>query len=144
MACEVFTIGIGTAGGEVIEGEGWKVRVKLDEAVLKDVATQTRGEYHHADSARELDKIYRGLGTRFVLEKKETEITSWFTAAGAALAAGPVAGRGVEQHLPQRRVVQPGADLGGRVFVGEQELHRREPGTGRGLEPVEEGMLGEE
>jgi Ca-activated chloride channel family protein len=82
----IYTIGVGTAGGEVIEGEGWKVRVKLDESVLKDVATQTRGEYHHAESARELDKIYRNLGTRFVLEKKETEVTSWFTAAGALLA----------------------------------------------------------
>ncbi len=83
---KVYTIGVGTAGGEVIEGEGWKVRVKLDESVLKDVATQTRGEYHQAESARELDRIYRDLGTRFVLEKKETEITAWFTAAGAALA----------------------------------------------------------
>jgi Ca-activated chloride channel family protein len=81
----VYTIGVGTAGGEVIEGDGWKVRVKLDEAVLKDVATQTRGEYHLAESASALNRIYRELGTRFVLEKKETEITSWFTAAGALL-----------------------------------------------------------
>jgi len=82
----VYTIGVGTAGGEVIEGDGWKVRVKLDESVLKDVATQTRGEYHMAESAGALNRIYRELGTRFVLEKKETEITSWFTAAGALLA----------------------------------------------------------
>jgi len=81
----VYTVGVGTPGGEVIEGDGWKVRVKLDDSVLKDVASQTRGEFFLAESAADLNRISRSLGTRFVLERKETEISSWFTAAGALL-----------------------------------------------------------
>lgn len=81
----VYTVGVGTPGGEVIEGDGWKVRVKLDDSVLKDVASQTRGEFFLAESAADLNRISSALGTRFVLERKETEISSWFTAIGALL-----------------------------------------------------------
>ena len=81
----VYTVGVGTPGGEVIEGDGWKVRVKLDDSVLKDVASQTRGEFFLAESAADLNRISSSLGTRFVLERKETEISSWFTATGALL-----------------------------------------------------------
>ena len=82
----VYTVGVGTAAGQVIEGEGWKVRVKLDEAALKTVASTTHGEYFHADSAKDLKQIYQVLNSRFVLEKKQTEISSLFSAAAAALA----------------------------------------------------------
>ena len=62
-----------------------EVKVKLDDSVLKDVASQTRGEFFLAESAADLNRISSSLGTRFVLERKETEISSWFTAAGALL-----------------------------------------------------------
>lgn len=91
LGVRIYTVGVGTVGGDVIEGEGFKVRVKLDESILKDVATLTRGEYYLAESAEELNRISRSLGTRFVLERKETEITSWFTALGALLALAATA-----------------------------------------------------
>ncbi len=81
----VYTIGIGTPAGEVIEGEGWKVRVKLDEAVLKNVAATTRGEYFQAGTGSELSRIYEGLKSRFVLEKKQTEVSSLLSAIAALL-----------------------------------------------------------
>ena len=82
----VYTVGIGTVSGEVIGGEGWSMRVRLDEDTLKTISTLTRGEYFYAGTATELRKIYENLNTKLVMEKKETEITAFFTAAGALLA----------------------------------------------------------
>jgi Ca-activated chloride channel family protein len=82
----VFTVGIGTPEGEVMGFEGWRMRVKLDEETLKNVASITRGEYFYAGTATELKKVYRSLNSRFVLEKKETEITALFSAIAALLA----------------------------------------------------------
>jgi Ca-activated chloride channel family protein len=82
----VFTVGIGTPEGEVMGFEGWRMRVKLDEETLKNVASITRGQYFYAGDAAELKKVYRSLNSRFVLEKKETEITALFSAIAALLA----------------------------------------------------------
>jgi len=82
----VFTVGVGTPNGEILVGEGWSMRVRLDEETLKSIANVTGGEYFYAGTAPDLKKIYRSLNAKFVLEKKETEITALFAAA-AALAA---------------------------------------------------------
>ncbi|MEN9317333.1 MAG: hypothetical protein RIS35_3726 [Pseudomonadota bacterium] len=82
----VYTVGIGTAKGEVLRTDGWSMRVSLDEAGLKTVADLTRGEYFVADSAAELKRIYQSMNSRFVMEKKELEIGAFFAAAAAVLA----------------------------------------------------------
>ncbi|HEY1328874.1 MAG TPA: VWA domain-containing protein [Casimicrobiaceae bacterium] len=82
----VFTVGVGTVNGEVIGFEGWSMRVRLDEDALKTIANITRGEYFYAGSAVDLKKIYSDLNTKLVFEKKETEITSLFAAAGTLIA----------------------------------------------------------
>jgi Ca-activated chloride channel family protein len=82
----IFTVGIGTVAGDVIGFEGWSFRVRLDEETLKVIANLTRGEYFYAGTAADLRKVYESLGTRLVLEKKQTEITALFAAAAAALA----------------------------------------------------------
>lgn len=82
----VFTVGIGTTNGEIMGAEGWSMRVRLDEDSLKKIAGVTNAEYFYADNARELTKVYKTLNSRLVLEKKETEITSLFTAAAALFA----------------------------------------------------------
>ena len=79
----VFTVGIGTPNGEILVGEGWSMRVRLDEDTLKTIANVTGGEYFYAGTALDLKKIYKSLNSRFVMEKKETEITALFAAAGA-------------------------------------------------------------
>ena len=62
----------------------------------------------------------------------------------AALAAGPVAGGNVEQHLRQPVLVQPRGDLLRRMVVGAEIFDPLEAG-GRGrVETVEEIMLGEQ
>ena len=82
----VYTVGIGTQGGEIIGAEGWSMRVRLDEESLKTIANLTRAEYFYAGNAADLQKIYQNLNTRIFFEQKETEITALFAAAAAVLA----------------------------------------------------------
>ena len=79
----VFTVGVGTPDGQILAGEGWSMRVRLDEDTLKAIADLTRGEYFHAGTATDLKKVYQALNAKLVMEKKETEITSLFAAAAA-------------------------------------------------------------
>jgi len=82
----VFTVGFGTLEGATIGFEGWSAYVRLDEEALKAVAQITQGEYYHAGTANDLKKVYQDLNTRFVLERKDTEVTSLFSLAAALLA----------------------------------------------------------
>jgi Ca-activated chloride channel family protein len=82
----VYTVGIGTQGGEIIGSEGWSMRVRLDEESLKTIATLTHAEYFYAGTATDLQKIYQNLNTRIFFEQKETEITALFAAAAAIVA----------------------------------------------------------
>lgn len=86
----VFTVGVGTIGGEILRAEGWSMRVRLDEEALKTIASTTKAEYFYAGSATDLTRIYNALTARLVFEKKATEVTALFAAAAAvvALASG--------------------------------------------------------
>ena len=81
----VYTVGIGTKDGETIGFEGWSMRVRLDEETLKTIANITRADYFYAGTAADLKKVYQGLSTRLIVEKKETEISALFAAVGALL-----------------------------------------------------------
>ena len=82
----VYTGGVGTVDGETIGFEGWSMRVRLDEATLKAVATQTQAEYFYAGSAETLTKVYEKLSSRLTIEKKETEISGLVALLAAVLA----------------------------------------------------------
>jgi Ca-activated chloride channel family protein len=77
---------MGTKEGEIIGFEGWSMRVRLDEETLKQVALLTRGDYFFAGTADDLKKVYEGLSSKLVVEKRETEITALFAALGGLLA----------------------------------------------------------
>jgi Ca-activated chloride channel family protein len=79
----IFTVGVGTPDGQILTGEGWSIRVRLDEDALKVIADMTRAEYFFAGNAPDLKKIYEGLNSKLVMEKKETEITALFTSVAA-------------------------------------------------------------
>jgi len=80
----VFTVGVGTENGQILTGDGWSMRVRLDEEALKAVADLTRAEYFYAGTAMDLKKVYQSLRSKLVMEKKETEITALFSAIAAA------------------------------------------------------------
>lgn len=75
---KVYTIGLGTNGlamspiGQNPNGDFHygKTPVKIDEALLKDIATQTGGKYFRASSNTRLEQIYDEINT---LEKTEIE-----------------------------------------------------------------------
>jgi Ca-activated chloride channel family protein len=79
----VFTVGVGTPNGQIVTGEGWSMRVRLDEEPLKMIADLTRAEYFYAGTAGDLKKIYQSLRSKIVMETRETEITSVFSAFAA-------------------------------------------------------------
>jgi Ca-activated chloride channel family protein len=82
----VFTVGFGTVSGETLGFEGWSMRVRLDEATLKEIANMTRGQYFYAGTAKDLKKVYESMNSRILLEKKDMEISSLFAAAAAVTA----------------------------------------------------------
>lgn len=81
----VFTVGVGTDQGEIVVGDGWSMRVRLDEEALRDIARQTGGQYFYAGNALDLKKIYQNLNSKLALELRETEVTALLAAAGALL-----------------------------------------------------------
>jgi len=82
----VYTVGIGTAAGEILTGDGWAMHVRLDEEPLKKIADNTNAQYFYAGTAADLTKVYKMLNSRLTLEKKESEVSALF-AAGAAILA---------------------------------------------------------
>jgi Ca-activated chloride channel family protein len=89
MGVRIFTIGFGTANGQMLSFYGRSIKAMLDEPTLKTMATMTKGQYFHAQSAKELTKIYQLLTTKLQTEKQETEISAFFVvgAVGFFLAA---------------------------------------------------------
>jgi len=87
----VYTVGVGTVDGETIGFEGWSMRVRLDEATLKQVALATQAEYFYAGSAETLKQVYEKLSTRLTVEKKETEISGLLALLAAVLAISAAA-----------------------------------------------------
>jgi Ca-activated chloride channel family protein len=82
---KVYTVGFGTAQGGVAHADGMSIYVRFDEETLRAIAQATAAEYFHAGSGADLKKVYETLNARYVLERKETEITALFAAAAAAL-----------------------------------------------------------
>jgi Ca-activated chloride channel family protein len=83
----IFTVGVGTAEGTTLGFDGWSMRVRLNEDLLKKIATITHGEYFQAATAADLKSVYGHLTTRLVLEKKRSmELTAVLAAIGAGLA----------------------------------------------------------
>lgn len=83
----IFTVGIGTTEGMTLSVDGWSMRVRLDEDVLKKVADMTGAQYFQAKDAADLKSIYQSLSSRLAFDKQQpVEISALFAALGALLA----------------------------------------------------------
>jgi Ca-activated chloride channel family protein len=100
----VYTIGFGTEngasfprcpnqfygnepfGGRQQFGGGGGFRRGIDEATLIQIAETTGGSYHSAESAGELQKVFRSLPTYLISKHAVVEISVAFTLIGALLA----------------------------------------------------------
>lgn len=81
----VYTVGFGTAKGNIVGFGGWSMRAQLDEVALKKIADMTRARYFHATSAEDLKAVYDVLSRQLVVEAREMEITAFFAASAALL-----------------------------------------------------------
>jgi Ca-activated chloride channel family protein len=100
----VYTIGFGTStpspmicssdqisGGTQFRGGpggqfGGRGRFQdMDEGTLTKVAETTGGKYFKAEDAESLGGVLKDLPSQVTLQRKKTELTSWFALAGAAL-----------------------------------------------------------
>ncbi len=82
----VYTIGLGSRQGAVLQNFGRSMRVQLDETTLKAIAQATDGKYYNASTTSDLQSIYQNLNTQLVFRRQQTEITALFTAAALLIA----------------------------------------------------------
>ena len=71
-------------------GGGGRSPLVADEPTLQQVADQTGGAYYRAQDAAQLRKVFADLPKDVVRQKERREITSWFAALGALLAAAAI------------------------------------------------------
>ena len=81
----VYTVGVGTPSGAVLNLEGRSIRTSLDEPTLKQIAADTDAEYFLATSEADLRKVYENLTTQLVFRNEKTEVTALFTLVAAML-----------------------------------------------------------
>jgi Ca-activated chloride channel family protein len=84
---KVYTVGFGSPEGAMANIDGMSIYMRFDEETLKAIADITKSQYFYAGSATDLRKVYETLNAKFVLERKQTEISSLADAAAAALLA---------------------------------------------------------
>ncbi len=83
---KIYTVGIGTTEGDLVQMQGRRMRVKLEDEALKKVSAITQGEYFKADSAEALKLIYDKLGYRLRFEKRAMmEVTAYASLLGLLL-----------------------------------------------------------
>jgi Ca-activated chloride channel homolog len=80
----IYTIGVGSEAGTVVDIDGFSVATRLDEGLLREVAKTSNGAYFRAQNTAQLDKIYDSIDLQLTTRAEMTEVTSIF--AGVALA----------------------------------------------------------
>ena len=78
----VYTIGIGSALGTILNIEGFSVFTQLDEPLLQTISGMTGGIYFNAESDEELFEIYENLDRQLVISPEPMEVTSLFAGLG--------------------------------------------------------------
>jgi len=116
----VYTIGFGSTAGGVMDcgadldpfgggppggfgfggGGGGNFRRGIDEETLIQIADMTGGTYYSAESADELQEVFRNLPTYLITSHETTEISVVFVALGALLVALAIALSLIWQPLP--------------------------------------------
>lgn len=85
LGVRIYTIGIGSTEGAMLEVEGFTVFSQLDEELLQSVSYNTGGQYYKAASEDDLARIYRDLEPKLSIKTENIEVTSLFAGAGVLL-----------------------------------------------------------
>jgi len=84
----VDTIGVGTTRGTTVHVDGYHLFTALDAGVLKSIAQATRGAYHPASDAGELDSIASTIKLRLTVTSQRLPLAGAFVALALVLLAG--------------------------------------------------------
>lgn len=82
---KIYTIGLGSPQGTVLDVDGFQVSTRLDEATLREISETTDGSYHAAADSAALSKVYDSIDLAWTARTEQREVTSWFAAAAALL-----------------------------------------------------------
>lgn len=91
MGSDVFAGGFRGGFGSFGGGGSFRRFLVIDEETLQGVADLTGGDYFRAESADQLYDIFLDLPTQITLQEEQVEISVFFAAAGALLAASAIA-----------------------------------------------------
>ncbi len=83
---KVYTVGFGSPEGGTANVDGMPIYMRFDAETLQNIAQITSAEYFHAGTAEDLRRVYDGLNSRYVLEKKPTEVSAIASAIAALFA----------------------------------------------------------
>lgn len=72
----IYTIGIGSQEGAVLEVDGFKVLTQLNETTLQDIARLTNGVYFYAADEEALQEIYENIDLQLTAGSEKLEITA--------------------------------------------------------------------
>lgn len=72
----VYTIGVGSSEGAVVEVEGFNIVTQLDETMLKEIASMTNGAYYRAEDEEALQAIYENVDLQLTTRGEEMEVTA--------------------------------------------------------------------
>jgi Ca-activated chloride channel family protein len=85
----VYTVGVGSPTGTVMEIDGFQVFTSLDEELLRNIAHLTEAEYFNAETESDLTDIYENVKLQFVTRPTKMEITSLLAGvSGIVILAG--------------------------------------------------------
>lgn len=85
LGVRVYTVGIGSPEGAILEVEGFTVHTRLDEPLLQYIAGTTGGAYYNAGDEEQLRRIYADLEPKLTVKPEEIEMTSIFAGLGMVI-----------------------------------------------------------
>jgi Ca-activated chloride channel family protein len=82
---KVYPIGLGKPEGTVLMLDGFQIATRLDEPLLREIATRTDGTYFAAADEQSLASVYDSIALEWTVSDEHVELTAIFAAVGALL-----------------------------------------------------------
>jgi Ca-activated chloride channel homolog len=87
----IYPVGIGRAGGTVLQIDGFQVATALDEPLLREIAARTDGTYLPAVDPAALADVFDGVELGWTVRARTIELTGALAAAAGLLVLAGVA-----------------------------------------------------
>jgi Ca-activated chloride channel family protein len=85
LGVRVYTVGVGSLEGSVINVEGMSIHTQMNEAMLTQIADTSGGQYYFAGDENNLELIYDDLKPTLSIKPDEMELTSLFAGFGMVI-----------------------------------------------------------